>query len=169
MKKSVLLILFITALAFGQRAKKMSLIEMNYEQSNDADYYRKIKDGSTTQKFIFESGFILSVGDVFLLNKPNNQQKHTPHTYSYVFVGEYWSSMAFPGPSVPYNEKCKGIRLEIIKINLRHLKGRKSPIAPFAVIFKTKEGDKGTFLDIEKALKTGEILIKNHEDYTTRL
>lgn len=75
MKKFILLVLIFSYTSL--LAQKKYLDEISYQQANDITFFKSIKNGTTTNSYVFEDGNKISVGDTLTLGSPTSGSSYS--------------------------------------------------------------------------------------------
>ena len=68
------LLLLIPVLVLSQ---KKYIDEISYQQANDITFFKSIKNGTTTNSYVFEDGNKISVGDTLTLGSPTSGSSYS--------------------------------------------------------------------------------------------
>ena len=187
MKRYILLIIvFIVGIAFAQdkpfaKKKKFSkknekvLNDITYEQTQDIEYTKKIKNKTKFKSYLTKDGLVISLGDTLILGTPNGgnrsqsvlQEGDSYSTFSTVMMGTMGGSL-FTGP-IFVGTIHQGAELVIEDIYVYHSGMNKNTVLNIFIFAKDYKMGTGkskmisgrTILGIEQAINLGEVKLFN--------
>lgn len=182
MKKFLLITMCLTALSsFGQR----HLEELSFEDSQDSEIFRQIKNNTSLTRYIAADGSVLAVGDTLKIGAPSGSTTNTSavggagifggakarsksqSTFSTIImgrpagVGNILNAMAGEGPSNA-GQEMQGEVVIISEMSVSHKGSRKKPLELQILLGEPNGRAFGinkymSVTDYEKAVLAGEI------------
>ena len=167
--KNIFLLLSIGLLAYNLSAQDLNTL--SFEQTNDIDFYRNIKNNTTVGEYIASDGNTFKVGDEITLGAPRNNSGFESE-FEFIQLGKFGGGMGalmavgnVETPMVP--EDFEGRMAKIGAIRTYHKGNKKKPLY---VVLELVEPNGNSFValtkrlsvqDTEFALKYGEIIPMN--------
>lgn len=162
MKKIILFLLFLSLNSFSQKLTSVSILK---ENDLNQDFFRNKKKSVSVEKFIFETGDIIKVGDTIMLGEPSginsnkygNRAKYA--SYDFMIYGSNTGSV-FSGVKHA-DTNVKGKQFKITKMNAligmgaTALSSTIEPVGHSMMIYKS------IFVtNIVRAINSNEILLR---------
>ena len=170
----IILMILSVGITFCNKKDKV-LKDITYEQTQDIDFTKKIKNKTKFQSYLTKSGSIISLGDTLILGVPNGgnrsesslQGGDTYSTFSTVMMGTMGGSL-FTGP-VFIGSAHQGSEIIVEDIYAYHAGMSRNTVINimiFAKDYKTGTGKSKmisgrTIMGIEQAMNLGEIKLLN--------
>lgn len=146
------------------------LIDINYKQSQEIEFVKKIKNYTKLNSYESENGTLVSIGDSLIIGKPylnknkyNEMDGTNENVFSNIIIGGIGlAAMA----GIEYlTASSQDDIYTVEKIWVQHTgMGKKSPLIALVTLREPnipKAFNKRTVLDLEKAIKYGEIVSPN--------
>jgi hypothetical protein len=162
---------FYTLVLISSIAYAQEIPTLNFEQTNNIDFYLKIKNNTSIGEYIASDGNTFKVGDEITLGAPRKSSGFEDG-FEYIQLGKFGGAMGalmsagnVETPMVP--ENFEGRRAKISEIRTYHKGNKKKPLY---VVLELTEPNGNSFVALTKrisvnetelALKYGEIIPMN--------
>jgi len=155
--------MIVPIIGFGQEES------LTYQQANNIDYAKNYKNGTEFRSYTTENGNVISVGDTLIIGSPSTDKKqYNEYTgnlavFSNIIIGKIGSA-ALTGLNY-LSANCEGNKVIVEHIKVSHTKlKKKSPLLARAFVKNPQVMNLAsgrTILDLEKAIKQGEVIDPN--------
>lgn len=172
MKKIILSLAFLPLLLFSQS-------DLNYQQTQDVQYYKNIKNGTNFNSYTTKNGLKISKGDILTIGKPFSKKGSTKinDVFRNIVVGDVSGTYIHDYKFLNQKYKDEQVRVSEIYVNHEKYKGYKlmynkkeMPLYVSIYVQSVNKGDnissffgdsKKTILNIENAFVDTEVINPN--------
>ena len=172
MKKIILSLAFLPIFLFSQS-------DLNYQQTQDVQYYKNIKNGTNFNSYTTKNGLKISKGDILTIGKPFSKKGSTKinDVFRNIVVGDVSGTYIHDYKFLNQKYKDEQVRVSEIYVNHEKYKGYKlmynkkeMPLYVSIYVQSANKGDnissffgdsKKTILNIENAFVDTEVINPN--------